>query len=166
MLLLCGKLADGIIQGSNASEARGGLENQLQQLNKLAGEKAQSVAESTQAQGRINRLLREAEPTAFQAFVLDYLSANLRSEVQLELVDLEVTQEEAEDGSIDNTYRLIIRGRANNEKRKGHDWVLDLQSELKKQERVRDVFFGKQPRADTAAWYSFEMIIEPQYVSI
>ncbi|HBO51794.1 MAG TPA: hypothetical protein DD471_07415, partial [Planctomycetes bacterium] len=128
--------------------------------------KAAAVAESTQARGRINRLLREAEPTAFQAFVLDYLAVHLRSEVQLELVDLDVTPEEAEDGSIDNTYRLIIRGRANNEKRKGHDWVLDLQSELKKQERVRDVFFGKQPRTDTAAWYSFEMIIEPQYVSI
>ena len=61
---------------------------------------------------------------------------------------------------------LIIRGRANNEKRKGHDWVLELQSELKKQERIRNVRFGKQPRADTAAWYSFEMIIEPQYVTI
>lgn len=166
VLLLCGKLADGYIRGSNANKTLDGLDKQFQTLQKLSGEKAAAVAESTQARGRINRLLREAEPTAFQAFVLDYLAVNLRSEVQLELVDLEVSPEEAEDGSIDNTYRLIIRGRANNEKRKGHDWVLDLQSELKKQERVRDVFFGKQPRADTAAWYSFEMIIEPQYVSI
>jgi len=166
VLLLCGKLADGYIQGSNANKTLDGLDKQFQVLQELSGEKAAAVAESTQARGRINRLLREAEPTAFQAFVLDYLAKNLRSEVQLELVDLEVTPEEAEDGSIDNNYRLIIRGRANNEKRKGHDWVLDLQSELKKQERVRDVFFGKRPRADTAAWYSFEMIIEPQYVSI
>ena len=166
VLLLCGKLADGYIRGSNANKTLDGLDKQFQTLQKLSGEKAAAVAESTQARGRINRLLREAEPTAFQAFVLDYLAVNLRSEVQLELVDLEVTPEEAEDGSIDNTYRLIIRGRANNEKRKGHDWVLDLQSELKKQARVRDVFFGKRPRADTAAWYSFEMIIEPQYVSI
>jgi type IV pilus assembly protein PilM len=166
VLLLCGKLADGYIQGSNANKTLDGLDKQFQVLQELSGEKAAAVAESTQARGRINRLLREAEPTAFQAFVLDYLAENLRSEVQLELVDLEVTPEEAEDGSIDNNYRLIIRGRANNEKRKGHDWVLDLQSELKKQERVRDVFFGKRPRADTAAWYSFEMIIEPQYVSI
>jgi Tfp pilus assembly PilM family ATPase len=166
VLLLCGKLADGYIRGSNANKTLDGLDKQFQTLQKLSGEKAASVAESTQARGRINRLLREAEPTAFQAFVLDYLAVHLRSEVQLELVDLDVTPEEAEDGSIDNTYRLIIRGRANNEKRKGHDWVLDLQSELKKQPRVRDVFFGKRPRADTAAWYSFEMIIEPQYVSI
>ena len=167
VLLLCGKFAHGYIRGTNASKARDGLDSQYKQLQTRATEKAGWVEESTRARARINRLLRETEPTAFQAFTLDFLAQNLRSEIQLELVDLEVTPvEDAEDGSIDNSYMLIIRGRANNEKRKGHDWVLELQSELKKQERIRDVRFGKQPRADTAAWYSFEMIIEPQYVTI
>ena len=166
VLLLCGKFADGYIQSARANKALSGLDNQDRQLQALETERIGNVAKSNRARARINRLLREAEPTAFQAFVLDFLALNLRSEIQLELVDLEVTPEEADDGSVDNSYLLIIRGRANNEKRKGHDWVLDLQSELKKQERIRDVRFGKQPRADTAAWYSFEMIIEPQYVSI
>lgn len=166
VLLLCGKLADGYIRDANADKTLSGLDKQLKTLQVKENQKAAWLAESTQARGRINRLLREAEPTAFQSFVLDYLAVNLRSEIQLERVSLEAEPVEAEDGSVDYVYQMVIRGRANNEKRKGHDWVLELQSDLKKQVRIGKVFFGSPPRTDTAAWYSFEMIIEPRYVSI
>ena len=55
VLLLCGKLADGYIRGSNANKTLDGLDKQFQTLQKLSGEKAAAVAESSQARGRINR---------------------------------------------------------------------------------------------------------------
>jgi Tfp pilus assembly PilM family ATPase len=108
---------------------------------------------------RLNRLLKESEQTAFQAFVLDTLSHVLRPEIQIEKVHL-AADEGAETGGYD--YNLRILGRVNNEKRQGLDWILDLQSTLKAEDRIGSV--EEVSSRPDGSWYVFELAIRPNYV--
>jgi hypothetical protein len=52
----------------------------------------------------------------------------------------------------------------NNESRRGHEWLLELQAALKQEERIRDAVISK-PKPE-GAWYAFEMSIEPNNTTL
>ena len=163
--LLGARLVQGIIERSRARESHASVTSARAEIDRMVRQRDEWTARSSRTRARINRLLHEAEPSAFQAFVLDFLARNLRPEIQLELVELDVEPAELEGGGVENRYRLVIKGRVNNEKRRAHDWVLDLQSRIQQEERVADARV-ESTRAEGSAWYSFEMVIEPTYSSI
>ena len=161
LLLLCAKFAAGWMQGSKVEKMKTGLEGQKTQLNKLVAKKKTWREKGNRVGSRINRLLREGEPTVFQAFVLDYLAANLPPEIQLEKINLAVESEER--SSTDNRYVLEITGRANNEKGKGTHLVLNLRDALLKQKEHIGKVDNKNVKSNSEAWYEFEFHIEPRY---
>lgn len=167
LLLLCAKFADGFVHGSKVDNMIAELAQQKKELETKKAEKIRWGEESNRVRSRINRLLREGEPTVFQAFVLDYLAANLPPEIQLEMVDLDAVEQESEDGtSVELKYVLAIKGRANNEKGKGTHLVLKLQDDLMKQkEHIRKVE-NRNVRSEPGAWYSFLFHIEPKYQTL
>ncbi|GEM_PF-463799 len=163
-LLLCARFADGWMQGAKVEKMHTKLSGQKTSLDKQMAEKKGWIEKNNRVRSRINRLLREGEPTVFQAFVLDYLSTNLPAEIQLEMVDLEVDELESEDGvGAEMKYVLAVKGRANNEKGKGTHLVLKLREDLLKQkEHIRKVD-NINVRSEPGAWYSFLFHIEPKY---
>jgi len=163
-LLLCARFADGWMQGAKVEKMHTKLTGQKTSLDKQMAEKKGWIEKNNRVRSRINRLLREGEPTVFQAFVLDYLSTNLPAEIQLEMVDLEVDELESEDGvGAEMKYVLAVKGRANNEKGKGTHLVLKLREDLLKQkEHIRKVD-NINVRSEPGAWYSFLFHIEPKY---
>jgi len=164
--VLVAQFVQGWTVRGRAAETRTRIGERREELDRKVAQRDGWIATSSRTRARINRMLREGEPSAFQAFMLDFFARNLRPEIQLELVNLEVeTVENEEAGSYRNRYVLLVRGRANNEKGRAHDWVLDLQSRIKQEERVRDAKV-QNTRVERSAWYSFELLIEPQYVSI
>lgn len=163
-LLLCARFADGWMQGSKVGELHSELKAQEATLSKQEAEKKRWREKSNQVRSRINRLLREGGPTAFQAFVLDYLATNLSAEIQLEMVDLEDDDQESEDNlSTDKKYVLAIKGRANNEKGKGAELVLKLRDDLLKRKEHIGKVENINVKSNPGAWYSFQFHIEPKY---
>jgi len=160
LVLLVARFAQGMVGYSRAKEVHSELSDAHSQLTKMKSELDQTASQAEVGRGRLNHLLREAEVTAFQAYVLDLLPRVLRPEVQLEKVWLEVAQDE-ETGHRD--YRLHIAGRVNNEKRQGLDCILDLQSALKAEERIGSV--EEESSRPQGAWYTFELSVRPNYVA-
>ena len=112
------------------------------------------------ARGRLNRLLREAEQSAFQAFVIDYCGERLRPEIQLRRITLDYEGEEKEG----EDYVLRVEGRANNAKRKALAWIRDLQSDLAAAEPIRAAEVRSSAPEKGGAWYNFEIALRANYV--
>jgi len=166
VLLLIAQFLHGCRVSGRAEETHKELVGDRSDLEAKAVHRSGAEAKSSRGAERIHRWLREAEPTAFQLFVLDYLGRNLRSEIQIEEVNLEVDVVEDEDaGGIDNVYKFRIRGRVNNESRRAHDWVLELRSLLGQEAMVGSVKV-ENTRVEKSAWYSFEMVLEPRYTTL
>ena len=156
LLFLAIQFAQGVVKSSHANGREEDLRTALGQLQEQLRERDQSSAQSSEIRARINRLLRDAEPTAFQGFVLTVLGESLRPEVQIRLVTLEA---DARDDGAGYDYVLLIEGRANNEKRKGLDSILVLQETLIKEERVGNVrILSSRPEGH---WYTFKFAVEP-----
>ena len=111
------------------------------------------------ARGRLNRLLREAEQTAFQAFVIDYCGERLRPEIQLRRISLDYEGEEG-----DEDYVLRLEGRANNAKRKALAWIRELQSDLAAAEPIRAAEVLSSSPEKGGAWYDFEIALQANYI--
>jgi type IV pilus assembly protein PilM len=159
-LLLLGRLAHAIVESSSAS----GVHQRLTETHAaLTAQKQEMDAASKQAdrrRARLNRLLHEAEVTAFQAFVLEHLARVQRPEIQMTRIVLDAPT--SEDGTTID-YNLRLEGRVNNEKRRGLEWLLDLQAALKAEDRIGSVEV-ESSRPD-GAWYTFELSVRPNYVS-
>ncbi len=160
VVFLCARLAHAIYANVSASSVRSQLEGVHAALDAKKKELDQTVREAEKRKARLNRLLRESELTAFQAYVLDLLSRVVRPEIQLEKIHMDLGESE-DDTSFD--YNLRVAGRVNNEKRQGLDWILELQSALKAEERIASVEV-ESSRPD-GAWYTFELSLRPNYVS-
>ena len=159
-LLLLAQGVFGFYQNYKADAVRGGLKKQLSQLQQHQQEMEQNTLFAEEGRSRLNLLLREAEQTAFQAFVLDFLGRNLRPEIQLESIEWIAQESEARDAEAN--YALSVRGRVNNEKRKALEWLLELQSQLLAEEPIALVEEGNS-RPDEA-WYVFDVTLHPNYI--
>ena len=160
VVLLAARLAHGIVRNSRASSVHAELQGHHGSLTKLKTEQDETTRKAEAHRARLNRLLREAEQTAFQAHVLDLLSRTLRPEIQLERVYLDT--EPSEDGT-NLDYNLRVLGRVNNEKRQGLDWVLELQAALDADERIASV--TEESTKPEGVWYTFELSLRPNYVT-
>jgi type IV pilus assembly protein PilM len=160
LVLLVARFAQGIAGYSRAKEVHAALSSTHGELTKMKADLDQTAARAEVGRARLNHLLREAEVTAFQAYVLDLLPRVLRPEVQIEKMWIEVGQDEE---SSHRDYRLHIAGRVNNEKRQGLDCILDLQAALKAEERIGAV--EEESSRPQGAWYTFELSVRPNYVS-
>ncbi|MBN1441879.1 MAG: pilus assembly protein PilM [Planctomycetes bacterium] len=161
VLLLGAQLFRHIVVRVDAASIASKLQSAKRALELRQEEKSRAVARSSQTQARINRLLHEAEVNAFQAFVLAFLGEVLRPEIQLQLVHLDAAPR-GEAGGFD--YSLIIEGRVNDEKRKGLDWILELQDLLAKEERIQDVQVLQSRRE--GPWYVFRLSVRPNAMRI
>jgi hypothetical protein len=160
VISLIAQLAHGLTRRSQVNAVHAGFTTAYAQLESQKRELDQTVKQADARRARLNRLLKEAEQTAFQAYVLELLSRILRPEVQIENVALEAAPGEA---GTDLDYRLRIAGRVNNEKRQGLDWITDLQSALKAEERIGSV--EEESSRPEGAWYTFELSLAPNYVT-
>ena len=163
-LLLCANFAEGWLKGSKVSSLHSDLKAQETTLMKQGAEKKSWREKSNRVRSRINRLLRDGGPTAFQSFVLDYLATNLPAEIQLEVVDFEDEELSSPDklGS-EKDYVLVIKGRANNEKGKGAEMALKLRDDLLKRKEHIGKVETINVRSGQGAWYSFQFRIMPKY---
>ncbi|MCZ6796309.1 MAG: pilus assembly protein PilM [Planctomycetota bacterium] len=152
---LVAQLVHALVRNADADSLKSELSSRLTQLENALTERELGRAESAERRTRINRLLKEAEVTAFQAFVLTLLGEELPPEIQIELIDLELV----EVAGGESEYQLLIRGRANNEKRRGLDWIHTLQATLLAEARIRDVEL--RDTEPEGAWYGFEIAVLP-----
>lgn len=160
LLLLLGRLGQAIYSNAQAGRLHAELKSTEVKLQELRRELDSTTAAADHRKVRLDRLLKEAEPTAFQAFVLDSLGRVLRPEIQLDTIGL-VADDAADEVSFD--YRLRIKGRVNNEQRRGLDWILELQSSLQAEDRIGRV--DVESSNPDGAWYVFEISVRPQNVS-
>ncbi|HVR75535.1 MAG TPA: pilus assembly protein PilM [Planctomycetota bacterium] len=160
VIFLAAKLVYAVAQHSSAS----GVLDQLGRLQKDLDMKKTELAETRRAadgrRARLNRLLQEAEATAFQAFVLDLLPRVLRPDIQIQRIAwvLELTGNDAEE-----EFALRLIGRVNNEKRQGLAWILELQDVLKAEDRIGRV--EEVASRPDGAWYTFELSVTPKYTA-
>lgn len=155
-LLLVVRLTHGLFVRADAFELHGRLESALTQLLLKEEEQKQAESRSGESKARMQRMLREAELTSFQAFVLSYLAETLRPEIQLQRVHLDVEEAGEESGF---EYTLVIEGRVSDEKNRGADWILELREKLLAEDRVGDVQVLDEGRRDP--WYTFKLAIRP-----
>jgi len=159
-VLLVARLSHAIYTNVGASSVQSQLAVTHAQLQAKKKDLDGTTREAEKRKARLNRLLKESELTAFQAFVLDALSRVLRPEIQLEKIYMDLG--ETDDGTSWD-YNLRVAGRVNNEKRQGNDLILDLQSTLKAEDRIGSVDV-ESSRPD-GSWYTFELSLRPNYVS-
>jgi len=159
LVFLLSKLALGWTQNRHASSVREQLGLRQQELTLLRSEMEQNRLEAERRRLRLNFLLREAEQTGFEAFVLDRVSRVLRPELQIHAVAWGILPN-GEAGK--EEFVLKIQGRANNETRLGLRWIRDLQSTLLAEERIARV--EEQSSRPDGGWYTFEFVVFPNYV--
>jgi type IV pilus assembly protein PilM len=161
VVFLAARLIHGFVQNSKAGEMHRNLLQDYRQLEASKKDLEETSRQANERQARLNRLLKEGEQTAFQAYVLDLLSRVLRPEIQLDRIALDFTSLSEDETSFDYNLRLI--GRVNNERHQGLDWILDLQSTLKSDPRIASV--DVESSNPEGAWYKFELSVKPNYVS-
>ena len=161
VFFLAAQAVHGFVLRSHANERRSQLAAALKELELKRDERDESIARSTQTRTRINRRLREAEPTAFQAFVLHFLADTLRSEFQLLRIALEPVDRENDSGF---DYELHIDGQVSDERRNGLTLIRELQESLANEERISDARIG--PSRSEGPWYTFSLILVPNTFEI
>ncbi len=160
VVLLLARLAVGFVRNSEAADVYALNQQALGTLTTKKAEFEQNRQLEDAARGRLNRLLREAEQSAFQAFVIDYCGERLRPEIQLRRITLDYEGEEG-DGE---DYVLRVEGRANNAKRKALGWIRELQSDLAAAEPIRSAEVRSSASEKGGAWYNFEIALRANYV--
>lgn len=162
VLSLVAQASLALIKSGSAADTLTVLQSKLTDLQGYEQRMLESSEASRMTRARLQRLLKETEPVAFQAFVLDFMARHLRTQAQIQRVNLETVRRE--DGS-GYDYVLAIEGRINNAKHKGREWFRQLRSDLSKhQDRIRRVRVRKAELE--GAWYVFEIAVEPNTVSI
>ena len=166
LLLLLVRFVDGCVRSSSLRNTCRELSTALGQLQETQKDLDATKLAVKEKEARLNRLLWETEPTAFQAYVLDRLSRILRAEIQLERIYLSVPEISETETRYD--YTLHIAGRVSDEK--GQDqaskWIGDLQQALAG-ERIDSLpaIERVEPSKRGGGWYTFEMSLKPKYVS-
>jgi type IV pilus assembly protein PilM len=158
--LLVTRLAYGVVLNLKAGSVHDGLEEQHSELSAARTQMEENRLRADEGRARLNRLLKEAEQTAFQAFVLDLLGNELRPEMQLTSVRWDLIEPESDDQEA--AYVLKVSGKVNNEKRRGLEWILDLQGVMQSEERILRV--EEESSKPAGAWYEFEFWLYPNYI--
>ncbi|MGQ9590971.1 MAG: pilus assembly protein PilM [Planctomycetota bacterium] len=161
VLVLAIRLGHVLWRSGNASalcarleSAHAALQEKKRQFDEM--ERKVSVRKS-----RLNRLLREAELTSFQAYVLDLLARTLRPEMQLVSFGLSAA-EETEDGTAIQ-YSVTVKCRVSDEKRLAAQWIRELQGLLEADERIASVETSSSS-AD-GVWRTYDLSLRPSYVA-
>lgn len=156
VLALVVRLAHGLWLSHDAASLENDLRARWSTVEARRSERDASTARAREIRARIDRLLDEAEPTAFQAFLLHFFGEALRAEIRLDSIEL--VADEREGGGF--AYEAIVKGRVSNERRKGFDWILELQDLLTREDRVREVKF--RSHEEQGPWYTFTMAVVPE----
>ncbi len=165
VVLLLALSVNAFLKNSAASGTLEQLQTAHQQLQAQQTERDGWIAASSQTRERIRRLLHEADPTAFQAFVLDFMARRLRAEIQLESFDLEIREVASDDDEATAyEYVVVVRGRIDNRTGRAGDWQLELLEALQASEQVRHV--ANVPRSGSRDFQSFEFVLHPNPVSL
>jgi type IV pilus assembly protein PilM len=151
------KLAQGISENSAVAKRRTDLESWKKFYDRAKTEMLESGAQNVKARARINRVLREAELTPFEAFALDVLAR--RSGSELKILDLKLVIDPG-DGT-DPEYQLQIDGAADNASQKALERIKELRSAFTGEPRVARVEVpSTTPEGN---WYRFQMVLTPGY---
>ena len=160
VVLLVGRLGFGFVRNREARWVYDANEQAYTALSMKRDEHLQEKSREEAARARLNRLLLEAEQTAFQAFVLEFLGSRLRAEIYIEGVQLEVDPKK----SADESYELHVKGAANNEKRDAIESIRGLLADLASEERIRSAEYLDASPDEDGGWYTFELVLKPNYV--
>ncbi|MCH2374259.1 MAG: pilus assembly protein PilM, partial [Planctomycetes bacterium] len=160
VVLLVGRLGFGFVRNREARWVYDANEQAYTALSMKHDEHLQEKSREEAARARLNRLLLEAEQTAFQAFVLEFLGSRLRAEIYIEGVQLEVDPKK----SADESYELHVKGAANNEKRDAIESIRGLLADLASEERIRSAEYLDASPDEDGGWYTFELVLKPNYV--
>lgn len=155
-LLLAG--ADGWLRQSRAEEQEDLL---IQTKNRLQGQRREMQEfsqENGRVRSRINRILREVEVTAFQAFLMEYFSTSLRPEIRLSRVRFSVEENE---NSTNFNYGLIAECIADNSDQNALQLISELQDRLAADRRVSRVDIENSRPESTL--YKFELVVRPAF---
>ena len=162
-VLLIAQLAHGFVRNRIADEAYQNLEDRHNTLLLQKSERDDWSARSQQAKQRLQRLLKEAELTSFQSYLVDWLGRSLRPEIQIETLDMELREAlPAADAADDFTaidYVVVLEGRVDNKTQRAIDWIQELEAELKQADLVRDVSYA--PREESGGFFLFELVVSP-----
>ncbi len=160
VLVLLARLLLGVVRTSEANSVFAHNQSTLTELQSMQAEYAANRTAEEASRSRMNRLLAEAEQSAFQALLLDFFGARLRPELQLQRAWLE--PEESSEGQID--YVFHVEGRANNEKRRASSWIREMLSDLESEETVRSAALIESAPEKGGSWYNFSVAIRPNYI--
>lgn len=161
LLVLLVNLASGIVRNRGARAVIGELTTAQTQLEGTKRQYDAMLRDAEIKKARLNRLLKEAEQTAFQAYALDLLARVLRPEMRLERVYLDDSVL-VEDGT-SSDYGLYIDCKVSNEKRQGLQWIGELQDTLRADDKIRSV---ETVSSDSdRLWRTFKILIKPKYVA-
>jgi cell division ATPase FtsA len=160
VLVLVVRFAHGYVRSSAAASTHRDLVAARAKLEGLQKSHQEALVAAEIRKSRLNRLLREAEMTSFQAHVLDLLSRVLGADMQLDRVYLDDGVLTADGTASD--YTLHVEGRVSTEKLRGRDPIGDLQETLRRDERIGSV--EEAPSGSDRVWRSFKLLLRPNYV--
>lgn len=168
LLVLLLNLVHGFVRNSAAQST---LEDLSQARSTLETTRAELVGMTDAVRirkARLNRLLRESEQSAFQAFVLDLLPRVMGPEMQVDLIFLDDSR--LTDSETSSEYALHIQGRISTERKEAGEWVSDrirgLIDALLQEERIASVDVGRARSAvEDPGWRGFELVVRPDYVT-
>jgi Tfp pilus assembly PilM family ATPase len=161
LIILLVNLARGIVRNSGAQSVIAELSQAQAQLQTAKREYDSMLRDAEVKKARLNRLLAEAEQTAFQAYSLDLLARVLRPEMRLERVYLDDSVLLEDETTSD--YGLYLECKVSNEKRQGLQWIGELQETLRADDKIRSVEIVSSD--SDRLWRSFKLLIKPKYVA-
>jgi len=157
VIFLIVRLVQGFHENSSAREWQDELKNALGFFNREKTTMEENQALNLKSKARVNRILQEAELTAFQAFALDFLAANAGPELKIQAIKL-VLDFTAEGYPI---YQLQIDGLADNATQKALQSIKELRAAYDRESRVESAeVLSTTP---VSSWYRFQMLLTPTY---
>jgi type IV pilus assembly protein PilM len=151
------RLVGGFGENAEARSRRTELEDIRKHFDAASTELHENSLQNIRTRARANRVLREAEVTPFQAFVLDFLGKRVGAELKITSIKL-LAAEVSEDGPV---YQVVVDGSADNASLKAVDHIKALQTALAGEARIAKVEVASMaPEGNT---YKFQMVLTPSY---
>jgi hypothetical protein len=126
-------------------------------FDRLHSEMQVNISRNGKTRARINRILREAEVTPFQAFALDFLGK--RAGPELKILAVKLITDAADDG--EPVYLLQVDGSADNGTQKALEHIEELRAAFAAEARISKVEVPST--APDGNWYRFQMLLTPSY---
>jgi type IV pilus assembly protein PilM len=153
------RLVQGFSENSSARAREADLKSWQGFFGRAKAQMLEDAARNGRAKARLNRMLREAEVTPFQAFVLDLLAKRAGSEMKVNGMKL-LTEFDDEGNPI---YQFQVDGAADNASLQAVKRIEALEEAFSSDARVAKVeVLSTVPDGN---WYRFQMMLTPNFTA-